>query len=204
MFQQIENELLHVFENYRNVPNVEIEARLGWKKDRYFSANINKDYYKLISQQLESSNVWDKTIHNVVAEINYGDIRKSKPLNSKPFIIKKTTIYKKDITICDSPYDLRISVSTEVPICNNIELKPDAITCERSKIRKSFIYKMWSYDLTQVKFDEKYMYDDEEDDIQFQFEIEFLPDTNEPTPYLAKSLTAKILDLTNVPEIKST
>jgi hypothetical protein len=63
---------------------------------------------------------------------------------------------------------------------------------------------MWSYDLTQVKFDEKYMNVDDEDDIQFQFEIEFLPCEDESNIYLAKSISAKVLDLTNVPEMKST
>lgn len=200
----IENELKFVFDKYRNVPNIEIEARLGWYEIDKFNTDIGKHFYDMIYETLNAfdekrikkirSNT-DVYTHNK-NRIIY-DTDKSKISSSH----QKISLYTSDILLIGSPFDLRISVSIEKPLIPGFQTLDLKIwTKVRARDRTRFEYKMWNYELTKVKSiipNCKYS----ESCNSFEFEIEFdisKCKSDISNLYLSKSLLMKIIDIVRI------
>ena len=200
----IEREVLCMLKKYINKENVEFEMRLGWKgSSDIFDSNIDKYYLDHILYQLHTCKLWSNIKEYQTKEIYYDNIRitydDKNHIKSK---IKKTNILKKTIELPNTPFDLRISVNTEIDIDDeNINcLTPTFSVCKQ---RTSFTYKMWSYDTTVVTIDDEHV-KHEDVNIMYQFEIELVDKTNNDLMYLSQSIVTKIYDIINIPIFKST
>lgn len=186
-------ELVRVIECYRNVPNVEIELRLGWIQNHRFSTNIGASYFQQIINRLEHSDL--EQSHETSDVYIQGILRKI--VNPK----KNTTIQKKkrletiDFSAHGTPYDIRVSVCQEIPVRPK-NTNDDTWSFLRNRKRSSFRYKMWNYDLSECNLNAPV---DEYSEDTLSYEVELELDTSDiqnlSSSYLAHSAVVKILEL---------
>jgi hypothetical protein len=170
-FDQIEP----IFNQFKNRANVEIEMRLGKISYGKFDTNVGQQNFKKILQGLENYKGWEKVVKSNTTAYFTGDIRviddEDTGVSSAH---KKTKLKKTDIHLEDKPYDLRFSVSTEVP-CP----KPGENTeYEDMRIKKriSFIRKNLSIDMTVVSGDADDP--DSEENERYEIELEIVKPSN--------------------------
>ena len=190
MREKIYNTIHDIFKNYKGDPNIEIEFRLGWKG----SSDIGKSYYDKIKEQLQSCIVWDNTNFLHAHEFHFNKFRQSvNKVDNNITTIKKTRILVNDIILNDCPFDLRISVCSEIPV-DNIS---NNVTFSRKKFRNTYIYKMWKYDLTHYIVDDNFVDPFNDTNQTFGFEIEYIPynDRKNDLSYLTHSIIGKIFDI---------
>lgn len=164
-------EFLTSFESHKNTPHVEVEFRIGKHNGSMFDTNVGKENFERILRGLKKYQHWEKvTSENV--EVFYQDntrIRISIDEKGTRKIIQKVPVLKKDVrTQENKPYDVRFSISQEIPARENNE----EMDSQRIKYRQSFIRKNLSIDMTVVKGDVEDM--DAEDDVQYQVEFEII------------------------------
>ena len=162
-FDQIEP----IFNQFKNRANVEIEMRLGKISYGKFETNVGKQAFQKILLGLENFKGWEKVIKSNTTAYFTGDIRviddEDTGVSSAH---KKTKLKKTDIHLENKPYDLRFSVSTEIPCAKpgeNAEYED-----MRVKKRVSFVRKNLSIDMTVVSGDT----DDPDSEESERYEIE--------------------------------
>jgi hypothetical protein len=170
-FDQIEP----IFNQFKNSANIEIEMRLGKISYGKFDTNVGKQTFQKILKGLENYKGWEKVDKSNTTAYFTGDIRvidnEDTGISSAH---KKTKIKKIDIHIKNKPYDLRFSVSTEIPCAKpgeNTEYED-----MRSKKRISFIRKNLSIDMTVVNGDTDDT--DSEENERYEIELEIVKPTN--------------------------
>lgn len=170
-FDQIEP----IFNQFKNSANIEIEMRLGKISYGKFDTNVGKQTFQKILEGLENYKGWEKVDKSNTTAYFTGDIRvidnEDTGVSSAH---KKTKIKKIDIHIENKPYDLRFSVSTEIPCAKpgeNTEYED-----MRSKKRISFIRKNLSIDMTVVNGDTDDT--DSEENERYEIELEIVKPTN--------------------------
>jgi hypothetical protein len=144
-FDQIEP----IFNQFKNRANVEIEMRLGKITSGKFDTNCGKQTFQRILAGLEQYQGWEQVTKSNTTVYFSGDIRvvddeDTGVSNSH----KKTRLKKTDIHLENKPYDMRFSVSSEVPCPkpgDNTEYED-----MRSRKRVSFVRKNLSIDMTIV------------------------------------------------------
>jgi hypothetical protein len=142
------HELFRAIERYRSYPNVEIEARLGWKKGSYFDTNIQIEFFEVLKKKLNSA-------HSMIERHEATDVHivdKCRVIvcdGKVKEVHKKIKLFEVDLGLEGSPYDVRLSVCQERPIENKIS-KLTNNSLIRSRQRHQFLYKMFNYDLTEV------------------------------------------------------
>ena len=194
-----------IFKKYRWTPHIEIEVRFGWY-DRFtghFNANINEHFYNLILDKLNSCNKWDQNSTQTIVDYFTKDSVRISTDKKKKIINKclKRKLETHDVLLYGTPYDIRISVCLETPIDNS---KYNTFVYTRNKERNSFVYKMWSYDLTKVEIPINHFKDRFKDsNISHEFEIE-LRDINMDydNAYISKSICMKIQDILEISDEK--
>lgn len=169
-FDQIEP----IFNQFKNSANIEIEMRLGKISYGKFDTNVGKQTFQKILEGLENYKGWEKVDKSNTTAYFTGDIRvidnEDTGVSSAH---KKTKIKKIDIHIENKPYDLRFSVSTEIPCAKpgeNTEYED-----MRSKKRISFIRKNLSIDMTVVNGDTDDT--DSEENERYEIELEIVKPT---------------------------
>jgi hypothetical protein len=204
----IQVELFHIFEKFRFEKNIEIEVRIGWIGSAKFKSHIPFFHFNQIIEQLESCKLFTDIIHSKTIDTTFNYKYRSiyDTFTFKTIVMEKCLLYKVDIPLPGTPFDIRIVVNKEV-VKDPCKLILKDVTFLQTKIRKSFIYKMWSYDITERIVDPYFLelYDDTNH--IFSVEIEFIPSFCCPdisSEYLSISLTEKINDLLNIPSIKLT
>lgn len=189
----ITHTMTNLLNSYRTMENVEIECRFGWKPKKEFVTDIGEKFYKSIMETMDTSSVCKKStedtdvyVNKTTRVITKGDTKE---------IIKveqKKKIKFMDFALDGTPFDLRLSVCQEIKKPKKINLqKYERI---RNKLRTSYVYKMWSYDVTRVT---RYEHDNIIDTV-YECELELLlgelsdEHTNE---YLAESCSLKLNDI---------
>ena len=149
--------------------------RLGKISYGKFDTNVGKQTFQKILEGLENYKGWEKVDKSNTTAYFTGDIRvidnEDTGVSSAH---KKTKIKKIDIHIENKPYDLRFSVSTEIPCAKpgeNTEYED-----MRSKKRISFIRKNLSIDMTVVNGDTDDT--DSEENERYEIELEIVKPTN--------------------------
>jgi hypothetical protein len=185
------HELVRVIEHYRNLRNVEIEIRIGWKHEQpRFSTDIGRSFFNTILDTLSTSNLeridetTDVHIQGVLRRIT----------GPKGTVLqKKKRIETIDFSAEGTPYDIRISVCQEIPVTQSTH---DAWSFLRRRKRTSFRYKMWHYDMSECTLSkpvDEYV----EDLCSYEFELEL--DTRNiqglSSSYIAHSGVVKVLDI---------
>lgn len=174
------NELSKLIKKYKNTENIEIELRLGQIQFNGFNSGLgSKTFYDKIKSILDSSKCWSKVETNNFEELCNNGIRRTISINGKKVIkhnyIKKEKIETKDLEYSGTPYDIRISVSKEIPIIDkNVKIKTGTGII-RKKNRTSYYYKDYVLDLTIVEQIENNV-----SEIKYELEVEFL-NLNEKT-----------------------
>jgi hypothetical protein len=190
------------------IPGVEIELRVGSinNKNLSFDSSIDKEYSEKINTSLLSYPEWE-----LVEEIHTTDyvysVDKNKKirisvdsLNNKKSIIKENIITK-NISLKNSPFDIRFSVNQELNNSSNdllksLESNNKEIT--RQKARRTFKNKNFNYDLTNV-------IETKNNVKKEKFELEIELNINEETlewsdEYIKDFLICKLNDLINIIE----
>ena len=170
-FDQIEP----IFNQFKNRANVEIEMRLGKISYGKFDTDVGKQTFQKVLKGLENFKGWEKVTKTNTTAYFTGDIRviddEDTGVSSAQ---KKTKLKKTDIHLESKPFDLRFSVSTEVPCPKpgeNTEYED-----MRVKKRISFIRKNLSIDMTIVTGDAGDP--DAEESERYEIELEIMKPAN--------------------------
>ncbi len=121
---------------------IEFEFRLGHVFSDYFQTEITKKHFNMIKEALDHMD--PDTFRKIEKEytVEY-DIDSRRRIDD--IIIKKSTISNINFSIDNSPFDVRLGISKEQPVKL---FKDKEITKTMNKKRTSYIYKIWTYDLT--------------------------------------------------------
>ena len=183
---------------YKNKNNIEIEIRLGQIQFNEFKSGLgSNDFFNKIRDILDSSKCWDKVINNKYEEICFDVLRRTTVFNGKK-IIKHQCIKKHKLCHCDfeytsTPYDIRMSVSQEIPTEDKIK---SGVGILRKKNRFSYYYKDYRIDLTHVE-----QIDNGVSTINYELEVEFINlNNNILDNYRAHSGLLFIRDIINMCE----
>jgi len=169
IFKTILMKLKEYLKNLNDINSLEIEFRLGIKFPDKFSSNITEKYYNIIKKKLDKSSskgIFIKESSNSIDHFKNG-IRKS-ITNDETIYITKKKLYTEDIVVDNSPMDIRISVSSEIPMTDFSKYFEEG-SFTRTKERNSYIYKSWKYDLTKIITSRNSL-----DEITYEFEIEII------------------------------
>jgi len=149
-FKEALTVLCPIIEKYKDQKDIEIEFRIGYLDQDKFNSNVPEIFYKKIFNQLISSN-FKKTTLETLDTFSKG-LRKSKDLiKNRSTVIKKEKIVSFDFSLINTPFDIRVSISREVKMTIK-DFKEEESSYSRNKNRTSFLYKSWSFDLTEVSY----------------------------------------------------
>jgi hypothetical protein len=183
---------------YKKKDNIEIEIRLGQIQFNSFKSGLgSKDFFNKIKNTLDSAKCWDKVVNNKHEELCHNGLRRTTVLNGKKIMkhqcIKKERLINKDFEYSGTPYDLRISVSREIPTEDKIKSGTGIL---RKKNRFSYYYKDYIIDLTTVE-----QIDNGVSETNYELEIEFINlKNNVSDKYRAHSGLLLIRDVINMCE----
>jgi len=168
--QRIVNETLPLFDVHNDNPNIEVEMRLGKFNGSFFDTNVGKVVFDKVLAGLQGFNGWED-IRTSSCEVFYHDsagIRLSvDDVTGEQKMIRKQSLVRTDFKDQGTPFDMRFSISTEMPVSGEFEMDR-----KRMKRRKSFIRKNLSIDMTISSGD---MVDkDAEDPNHYQIELEII------------------------------
>jgi hypothetical protein len=192
------NALTSIFCEHKKKENIEIELRLGQIQYDGFKSGLNsKDFFNKIKSILDSSKAWSKKVNNKSEELCHNGIRRTTKFNNKKVMknecIKKERILTNDFQYYGTPYDVRISVSNEIPVDDKIKSNTGVL---RKKNRFSYYYKDYRIDLTEVE-----QINNQVSEINYELEIEFMNLKNDVTDkYRAHSGLLLIRDIINMCE----
>lgn len=158
---------------HKDIPNTEIEMRLGKFNGEFFDTNVGQTHFDKILQALENYQGWEDKKSETVEVFYYNESGKRVTWNedngTKECIMKRNFMKKDFKQFSDSPYDLRISFSHEIPSSLNDDEEADRMI---EKYRRSFIRKNLSIDMTIISGDVTDM--DDEDGKKYQIELEII------------------------------
>lgn len=178
--------------------NIEIELRLGQIQFNEFKSGLgSKDFFNKIKDTLDSAKCWDKVINNKHEELCLNGLRRTTVFNGKKVMkhhcIKKERLINIDLQYSGTPYDIRISVSKEIPTDDKIKNGTGIV---RKKNRFSYYYKDYVIDLTTVE-----QIDNGVSEINYELEVEFINLKNEISDkYRAHSGLLLLRDVINMCE----
>jgi hypothetical protein len=162
--------LSKIISQYKKTDYIEIELRLGQIHEDCFKPGLgSKDFFDKIKAHLDSAKCWSKTVNNKSEELCNNGIRRTTMFNGKKVMkhqcIKKEKLSNINLEYPGTPYDIRISVSKELPVEDKI--KPNSGVL-RKKNRHSYYYKDYIIDLTEVEQIENNV-----SQINYELEVEF-------------------------------
>lgn len=135
---------------YKNVKNLEMEIRLGYiEDDNSFTTNVGDYFFEKIKNTLDKTPIWDDKVSTDTTDYFNKGMRLSKDHEDNETVIIKKRLSVFDFTFQGTPFDIRVSFSTETNLSID-EFNKDDITYQRSKKRDSFVYDCWNYDITTV------------------------------------------------------
>ena len=183
-----------VFEDNQNDPQTEVEMRLGKFNGKMFDTNVGQEAFDKIYRALMKYDGWEKIL-KTEEQVFYRDrdnLRMSvDEVSGDRKIIQKVSVHKEDFKrIKGSPFDMRFSVSKEVPV--DLEDLGD-MDRKRTKIRRSFIRKNLSIDLTITSGDAVDM--DSEDMVEYQVEFEIIQPSEVKDKFQLMNIIQKVNDL---------
>lgn len=186
--------------------SVELETRLGiYDEDEgYFGSNIGDQAYDNILEMLESGKRWDAVSEEHTVDYISDGLRYSRTHSPDGEVVetcmRKKRLGNSSFVLEDATIDIRVSLSSETPV--EFENFPEHSEAElvREKKRRSYFYKVFRYDLTEIKTCRP-SEDTDFTEITYEFEVELLPGNLEKTRkdpeyrnYVCESLLLKTLD----------
>lgn len=187
--QSVLNKVFSVFESHKDEENIEVEMRLGNHNGSLFDTNVGKDVFNRILAGLKKYDGWEK-VDNSTSDIYYNDengIRITANQDTgEQKMIQKINVVKQDFT--GSPFDLRFSISREIPTWGEY-----AMDRKRTKVRHSFVRKNLSIDMTISSGDNVDM--DSEEECSYQIELEIVKPSDVKSENELFNIIHKVNDL---------
>lgn len=149
--------------------HVEIEIRLGRKTPAKFDTNVGREAFQKILSSLERFDGWEsKTVKTY--SVYYAGSRRVTvdEATDETEAVIKSRVTAHDYVLPNSPFDVRLAVSTEVPY----EPNDEEMESVKEKKRWSFVRKNLSIDLSQIKGDPEDP--DSDEDTTWHVELEII------------------------------
>lgn len=145
--------LTSMIEEFKTENNIEIELRLGQIQFNEFKAGLGSEkFFEIIKKRLDTAKCWTKVLNNKYEELCLNGLRRTMLINGKKVIknqcIRKEKIKNINLEYCETPYDIRISISREIPSEEKLKSGTGIL---RKKDRYSYYYKDYIIDLTNVE-----------------------------------------------------
>ena len=165
-----------LMEEYKDLPGVEFEFRLGRVNGKKFDSNVGKVNFEKIAGILTTNSSWNdqKMLHTTEYSKKKSNVRQilDELTDTETFLEKKRL---KDVTysVDGMALDFRFSVSQETILTDQETM--DDCDFVREKKRTSRHHKNWKFETTQVEGGDTDP--DEESTIRYEVELE----VNDPT-----------------------
>jgi hypothetical protein len=166
LFQKWES----IINSNKDRPNTEIEIRFGRKARKGFDTNVGVDTFQKVLKALGKYDGWESTRHtkSTVYYFDGGKRLTIDDLTDEQVGQVKTRIKVDDFEMVQSPFDVRLGISTEEPF----EYDGEATSTEqKTKERWSFVRKNLSIDMSIIKGDPDDKDCDEDTTYQIELEI---------------------------------
>jgi hypothetical protein len=175
--RDITDALFPIIEKYKNNEHIELELRLGKFNGSMFDTNVGKQIFEKLQIGFTKYPGWDKVIceeHEVFYRDSDGLRISTDQATGDETIIRKERVLNKDFKMGSNiPFDLRFSVSKEIPVSDDVNRDMDK---KKIKQRLSFIRKNVTIDITIVTGDTHDL--DSEDPMSYQVEFEIINPSN--------------------------
>ena len=175
--RHITDVLFPIVEKHKNTEHVELELRFGKFNGAMFDTNVGKGVFEKLQTGFTKYTGWDKVIceeHDVFYRNSDGLRISTDQATGDETIIRKERILNKDFKLGSNiPFDVRFSVSKEIPMPEDIERNMDR---KKTKQRLSFHRKNVTIDITIVTGDTHDL--DSEDPTSYQIEFEIINPSN--------------------------
>ena len=191
--------------SWGSVPYLEIEARLGYFEDDDdgnvrlpFDSNVDKENFENIKQALAKwSEIKEITETTSVVYSFKDNIRMEVTSDGSRSAVKKEKLEHSNFRYDNSPFDLRICFSAEVPIDVNRLTNMATEPVKRNKQRTSYHMNHWRFDLTVVTYIDNGI-ETREYQVEIEAKLDCIPYSD--YVYMADSLMLKVKKLVNVCE----
>jgi hypothetical protein len=199
-FNEAIDKIIPFIQKYKDEDNLEIEFRIGYVDDETnrFDSFVCKEFFTKILNVLQTNKSWLSKDRNVTKDYFIDNMRLSVDENNNKSCMSKQKLCVLDFRYEDTPFDIRICFSKEIPIQVSKFPKKKKDVFVREKDRVTYKHKTWNYDITSVK-----TIDNTVESTNFEFELE--ADLKEsltkmkPSYFLHSSLL-KIKDIVNMCE----
>lgn len=178
---------------HKDDSDIEIEARLGFFNIGKFDTNVTEEFFLKIKNKFDKTSTWDSVEKINKTDYYYDKIRISIEDDGTTECIQKKNLEKLDFEIENSPFDFRISFSSEKNVPNkNYTSKEGLYT--RVKERTRYTLKDVYFDLTIVTTENNAVVNK-----TYEIEIEIKPN-DKSCLYNSINLVLKTIDLINMCE----
>ena len=178
---------------HKDNSDIEIEARLGFFNIGKFDTNVTEEFFLKIKNKFDKTSTWDNVEKINKTDYYYDKIRISIEDDGTTECIQKKNLEKLDFEIENSPFDFRISFSSEKNVPNkNYTSKEGLYT--RVKERTRYTLKDVYFDLTVVTTENNAVVNK-----TYEIEIEIKPN-DKSCLYNSINLVLKTIDLINMCE----
>jgi len=187
--------LKDLVEKYSKEEHLEIEFRLGYLENDEFKTDIGKEFFDKITDKLIDSEAWTDISNENSEDYFYNGKRLTiTEKNQNGTCIKKEKLAIIDFIFEGSGFDVRVSLSKEVPSKN---FAIEKATYKRIKERTSYTFKHLAFDLTKVTMEENGV---EDHLFEVEVEIKLLDLTKMTSHYLLHDAFLKIKDMVQMCE----
>lgn len=153
--------------------HVEIEIRLGRKTPTKFDTNVGRETFHKLLKALDKYKGWESKAEGRYS-VYYGSGGKRITVDEstdESIAIVKTRVAVSDFSLDDSPFDVRLGISKEVPY----EQDDEEMASVKEKRRWSFVRKNLTIDLSEIKGDPEDP--DSDEDTTWHVELEIVDPT---------------------------
>ena len=162
-----------IVDKYKDEENIEMEFRLGRFNGLFFDTNVGSNTYVDIIKGLGEYSGWERIVETKSEVYSREDNNTRLTVDTvtgEETLIKKERLENIDFKqLQGSPFDIRFSVSKEVPMPEDVDREMDK---KKTKQRLSYVRKNVSIDLTIMTGDSHDM--DAEESVTYQVEFEII------------------------------
>ena len=178
---------------HKDNSDIEIEARLGFFNIGKFDTNVTEEFFLKIKNKFDNTSTWNNVEKINKTDYYYDKVRISIEDDGTTECIQKKNLEKLDFEIENSPFDFRISFSSEKNVPNkNYTSKEGLFT--RVKERTRYTLKDVYFDLTVVTTENNAVVNK-----TYEIEIEIKPN-DKSCLYNSINLVLKTIDVINMCE----
>lgn len=191
------DKLYPIVQKHKDDAHVELEMRLGKFNGKLFDTNVGKATFDRVMVGLQKYMGWEKVIgsqHEVFYRESDGTRISVDEDTGAEVIVRKERVKNEDFKkMKGTPYDVRFSVSKEIPLPEDTARDMDK---KKLKKRMSFVRKNLAIDMTMCIGDAHDK--DSEDPVVYQIEFEIIDPTRVQTRDEMFNIIHKVKDLFNL------